>query len=87
MSKREKWTSYKGDVLAKPENVKGYSKLSEECKKLFAAFLENFYKAWEYPEEHMPTKVCFKKDRSNSGYLRVDFKDMWLHVKGPNVWY
>lgn len=70
MNKKEEWTSYKGDILTKPEDVKGYSKLCEEHKKLFTTFLRNFYNVWEYPEEHVPTKVCLKKDKENGTYLR-----------------
>lgn len=81
------WISYKGDTLTAPEDVAGYNKLSEENKKLFITFLKNFYKAWEYPEQHIPVKVCFKKDKANGAYLRVDFEKEWFHVKGPNTWY
>lgn len=87
MNKKEEWTSYKGDSLTSPSEVKGYSKLPEECKKLFEAFLRNFYKVWEYPEEHTPIKVVLKKYRVNGSYLRVEFKNEWLHVTGPNTWY
>lgn len=87
MVKKEKWTSYKGDGLTKPEEVEGYDKLSEEHKKLFTAFLRNFYNAWEHPEEHIPTKVCLRKDKANGSYLKVDFTNEWVHVKGPNTWY
>ena len=76
------WISYKGDKLTPPEKVKGYSKLSEKNMKIFAAFLENFYKVWEFPEDHQPVKVTFVKT-----YLRVDFNGEWLHVTGPNTWY
>lgn len=81
------WVSYKGDTLTAPEDVVGYNKLSEECKKLFRVFLENFYKVWEYPEDHVPVRVAFKKDRANGSYLRVDFNGEWYHVKGPTTWY
>lgn len=80
------WISYKGDALTAPEDVKGYNKLSEENKKLFTAFLNNFYKAWGEPEDHQPVKVKFVKDRSGP-YLRVDFNGEWFHVTGPNTWY
>lgn len=80
------WVSYKGNVLKSPEQVAGYNKLSEDTKKLFVAFLRNFYKVWEYPEEHVPVKVVFKKDKDGA-YLRVDFNGEWYHVKGPTTWY
>lgn len=82
-----KWISYKGDKLTPPEQVKGYSKLTEENKKLFTAFLENFYKVWEYPEDHIPVKVVLKKDKDNGTYLRTDFNGEWYHVKNATTWY
>ena len=82
-----KWTNFKGDALVKPEEVKGYDELIDSHKELFAAFLNNYYKGWEYPEDHMPLKVTFKSDNDAGNYLRVDFKDCWLHVKNQNTWY
>lgn len=76
------WISYKGDALTPPEKVKGYNKLSEENKKLFTAFLKNFYKVWGEPEDHQPVKVTSKET-----YLRVDFNGEWYHVTGPSSWY
>jgi hypothetical protein len=76
------WVSYKGNVLTSPEDVTGYSKLSKENKKLFTAFLKNFYKAWGEPEDHLPVKVT-----SKGTYLRVDFNGEWYHVTSPNTWY
>jgi hypothetical protein len=76
------WTSYKGDALTPPEQIKGFNKLSEEHKKLFRAFLKNWYKALGEPEDHQPVKVTFLKT-----YLRVDFKGEWYHVTGTNTWY
>lgn len=87
MNEKQEWTSYKGYVLTKPEDVKGFNKLSEECKKIFAAFLKNFYKDWECPEEYVPEKVAFKKDKASGAYLRVEFTNEWFHVTGPNSWY
>lgn len=81
------WISYKGDTLTAPEDVAGYNKLSEDHKKLLSEFLKNFYKAWDYPEDHLPTKVTFKKDKVEGAYLRVDFNGEWYHVKSPNTWY
>lgn len=75
--------SYKGDILTAPEQVKDYDKLSEDNKKLFTAFLTNFYKTWEYPEEHQPTKVEFI---AKENYLKVIFNKDWLHVLN-NTWY
>lgn len=87
MNGKEEWTSYKGDVLTKPEEVEGYIKLCKKHKELFIEFSRNFYKAWEYTEEHVPVKVQLKKDKFNCVYLRVDFANEWLHVNGPNSWY
>ncbi|WP_411680454.1 hypothetical protein [Clostridium thailandense] len=87
MLRKEEWTSCKGDALKKPEEIKGYVGLSEEHKKLFIAFLRNFYNTWDHPEEHIPTKVCLKKSKASGAYLKVDFKNEWLHVKGSNTWY
>lgn len=82
------WVSYKGDKLIQPKDVKGFNKLLDSNKQLFELFLKNFYRAWEYPENHVPINVFFKKDKINGDYLRVDFKDNeWYHVKGPNTWF
>lgn len=79
------WISYKGDKLAAPEDVKGYETLSDKQKNLFNGFLKNYYKAWEYPEDHLPVKVKFI-DKEN--YLKVEFCNKeWLHVTNTNIWY
>lgn len=82
------WVSYKGDKLTASSEVKGYEDLDDLYKQRFEQFLKNFYKSWEFPEQHIPVKVAFKKDKSNGSYLRVDFKDgTWLHVTGSRQWY
>lgn len=84
----DKWLSSKGVKLKAPNEVRGFEKLSNSSRQIFESFLKSFYKAWEYPEEHIPIRVAIKKDAANGVYLRVDFKDgTWLHVKGPNTWY
>ena len=78
--------SYKGDILTSPAEVKGFSKLNEDHKKLFAEFLNNFYAAWEFPEKHLPKKIKYVADRIP--YLRVDFKKgYWLHIISPTRWF
>lgn len=81
------WINCRGDVLTLPEEVAGYNKLNENHRKLFREFLKKFYKAWEYPENHLPVKVAFKKDKVDGAYLKVDFNDEWYHIKGPTNWY
>ena len=78
----DEWINYKGDKLTSPEQVKGHNKLSDSDKRLFTEFLQHFYKAWEYPEDHLPIKVEAAK-----GYLKVTFNDMWLHVLNASTWY
>lgn len=63
--------------------ISGYVNLDIKDKKLFNYFLQRFYKAWEYPEDHEPIAVKVQK-----GFLRVDLSDgSWLHVKSNGEWY
>jgi len=68
--------------LIKPSAVKGYKNLSLENRKLIEDFLEKYYRVYEYPEEHQPVSV-----KKGEGYLRVNFKNYWLHVIDKNTWY
>lgn len=68
--------------------IKGNDKLIDSHKILFDKFLINFYNAWEYPEDHQPLKVTFKRESANRSFLRVDCSDgSWYHIIGPNTWY
>ena len=78
------WLSYNGKSLISPGNVKGYNKLSEVNKQLFTSFLTNFYKVWEYPEDHQPIKVEFI---GKENFLKATFAKEWFHVTNANNWY
>lgn len=54
---------------------------------MFSEFLANFYQAWEFPERHIPISVRPAYDEGVGEYLRVEFDQMWLHVKSPTVWF
>lgn len=63
--------------MFKTETIKGYNKLTGNDRKVFDKFLKDYYKGWEFPQEHEPISVKVKK-----GFLRVKFIDgSWLHVK------
>ncbi|MEN6462214.1 MAG: hypothetical protein ABFC94_12695 [Syntrophomonas sp.] len=80
------WLSHQSDVLRKPDQVPGYHKLSEDHQKLFTAFLNNFYRSWEFPEKHLPKKVKYIADKIP--YLRINCEDgNWLHILSPTRWY
>ncbi|AZV56773.1 hypothetical protein [Clostridium sp. AWRP] len=67
-----------------PEKVKGFSKLDKEGREVFRRFCEKFYKAWEHPEDHVPTSV----KRIDSKYLKVVLSDGdWLHILKDGSWY
>ncbi|AFM40400.1 hypothetical protein Desaci_1377 [Desulfosporosinus acidiphilus SJ4] len=84
----KQWLSHKGKRLPQPKKVEGFEKLTTEQQELFTAFLDRFYRGWEFPEEHCPVNVAATWDEGSGNYLRVDFKDgMWLHVKDPRTWY
>jgi hypothetical protein len=74
-------------MLKPAHKVRGYQNLSEHDKKTFAEFLANFYRAWEFPEKHIPISVKPAYDEGAGEYLRVEFNEMWLHVKSPTVWF
>lgn len=69
-------------MLIKAEEVKGFNKLTDIHQKIFKDFLGNWYKRWDHPERHQPTKVALKRDRGAGIYLRVDMSDGdWYHIK------
>ena len=74
-------------MLKRAEQINGYHELSDENKKIFAEFLLNFYRAWEFPERYIPLAVRKDCDEEAGEYLRVEFDSIWLHVKSPTVWY
>lgn len=80
------WTSFRGCVLKKPDQVTGFNTLNESHRELFTAFLKNFYDRWEFPEKHQPKKVRYVNDKMP--YLRVDCSDgLWFHVLSPTRWF
>lgn len=74
-------------VKQNPEAIKGYNKLSPENQTMFKQFLRAYMSQWSDQESHWPIKVSAKHDRSNGHYLRVDFPNMWLHVRNAYIWY
>lgn len=75
-------------MLKKAEEVKGFNKLSDDCKEIFKSFLNNWYKRWEHPERHQPMKVSLKRDRGVGIYLRVDMSDGdWYHVQSATTFF
>lgn len=49
-----------------PEKVKRFNKLNAADKDLFKRVCTRFYKAWEYPEDHVPVKIS----RMDSKHLK-----------------
>jgi len=76
------------------EDVKGFEKLKVQAnKEMFKQFLINFYQAWglDARETIVPISIKFCKDKSNSNYLRFDYKMYdkaeWIHVRNSRDWY
>lgn len=76
------WISYNGKKPLSPQKIKGYEKLSEANQRIFTSFLKNYYERFEYPEDNQPTEVLAQEN-----YLKVTFKDKWLHIINSDCWY
>lgn len=77
--------------LPEAEKVKGFSKLPVQAQEIFKGFLTNFYKAFEFPEDHEIVKVSIVREgkgKHTLPFIKATCKSgEWFHVLTPHDWY
>lgn len=77
--------------LPKAEEIKGFDKLPKAAQEIFKGFLTNFYKAFEYPEDHEVVKVSIAKEgrgKHMSQFIKATTQSgEWFHVLSAHYWY
>lgn len=76
--------------MKEAKKIKGFSKLPLDDQKIFTGFLKNFYKAWEYPEDHEIVKVAIAKEgqgKHATQFIKATCENgEWYHVSAHS-WY
>lgn len=77
--------------LPEAEKVKGFSKIPVQAQEIFKGFLTNFYKAWEYPEDHEIVEVSIAKEgrgKHAAQFIKATCENgEWYHVVSAHDWY
>lgn len=77
--------------LPEANEIEGFSKLSKEAQEIFKGFLNNYYKSFEFPEDHEVIVVSIAHEgrgKHKITFIKAECADKeWFHVVSKYSWY
>lgn len=77
--------------LQAAKQIEGFNKLPLEDQKIFTGFITNFYKAFEFPEDHEIVKVAIAREgrgKHATQFIKATCENKeWFHVLSARTWY